>query len=96
MSQELKPCPFCGEKQQNVISNWFKNHLVECENCCASAPAGDTKASAIAEWNRRAHDEVIEKCRVALENIESTSSSTRIRRVAHEALAAIKALERGK
>ena len=41
-------------------------------------------------------DEVIEKCRVALENIESTSSSTRIRRVAHEALAAIKALEMGK
>ncbi len=54
MSQELKACPFCGEKQQNVISNGFKNHFVECENCGASGPAGDTEASAIAEWNRRA------------------------------------------
>jgi hypothetical protein len=51
MSDELKPCPFCGGEP--IMGAWD----VECDNpLCEVQPtvAGQSQAEAIAAWNRRA------------------------------------------
>lgn len=57
MSEELKPCPFCGEAdllgfEQNK-QGWV---VVACKNCGASGSNGrsTTEIEAAAFWNRRA------------------------------------------
>ena len=54
----LEPCPFCGEADYLTVPEshaagmtWWQ---VEC-GCGAFAPTGNTKAEAIAAWNRRVH-----------------------------------------
>lgn len=51
MSQELKPCPFCGGSAQ-IVSGAPGCHYVRCEGCGAS---GDDRGleKAISIWNRR-------------------------------------------
>lgn len=63
MTEELKPCPFCGGEAQRDSNNahngdrmddweWF---AVYCPNCgCAHTPPFKTTYEAIAAWNRRA------------------------------------------
>ena len=69
MSQELKACPFCGAiPDENDVGDYF----VECPSCGITGPLGskESLSSSAEAWNRRAtdpRDEVIEKCRVALE-----------------------------
>lgn len=62
MSEELKPCPFCGPGQ-SVVSLWYddasKAQRVGCGRCGVSTgirPRSEerTAANAIAAWNRRA------------------------------------------
>lgn len=53
MSEELKPCPFCGGE-----AHVYKNNLwhVSCERAlhgCITMSAFVTKGEAIAAWNRR-------------------------------------------
>ena len=55
MTDELKPCPFCGEQEfisvrngMNAVAAW-----VICNNCGCYGPTEDTKAEAITAWNRR-------------------------------------------
>ena len=63
MSEELKPCPFCGEKAE--IETWttstthikYKNYRVGCYKCGIHTDwmaLNEGKASAIEAWNRRA------------------------------------------
>lgn len=56
MSEELKPCPFCGSKN---IRLWEKttSPWVQCEKCLSSTATGYTKEEAVENWNRRANDE---------------------------------------
>jgi Lar family restriction alleviation protein len=56
MSEELKPCPFCGSK--NVVVYELKGQKtlwIECKGCWASSNALDSskKAQAIKLWNTR-------------------------------------------
>jgi Lar family restriction alleviation protein len=64
MSDELKPCPFCGSENVSVATGsrkspdpdepetWFQ--YVECEACeCAGPFADDNERRAIAVWNTR-------------------------------------------
>lgn len=59
MSEELKPCPFCGNKV--VYKRQFSESLfgaiwnwnVKCFNCIAEGPICDTEQEAISAWNRR-------------------------------------------
>lgn len=62
MSEELKPCPFCGKKP--IIEHWSSDgmmYMVKCNNPdCAvpvvSYPNGRDLNMVIKEWNRRAND----------------------------------------
>lgn len=62
MSEELKPCPFCGDDEAYFegeypapdTSEWGAVH---CADCCAIGPYAPTQAEAIADWNRRAQPE---------------------------------------
>ena len=45
---ELKPCPFCGSKNVGDMNGW-----VQCFNCNAGGPNGNTKQQAVDAWNKR-------------------------------------------
>ena len=54
---ELKPCPFCGHRQE-----WKSRYTpedagywsVQCPRCDAAGPLMHSESQAIAAWNRRA------------------------------------------
>ena len=58
---KLKACPFCGSEKPRVFQPYldFEAFYVFCDNddCVAYGPDGDTKAGAIAAWNKRAEGE---------------------------------------
>lgn len=50
MSEELKPCPFCGGSADYCETTvWW----LRCDDCGADAPSGETKESADRLWNFR-------------------------------------------
>ena len=52
MSEQLKPCPFCGEKAELTE---FGGYEVWCSECWGHVCPGSGELSdAVAEWNRRA------------------------------------------
>ena len=66
MTEELKPCPFCGgyaialqvgetieDRQYQVICPWDNNEL---HGCGSSSGFYETLKDAIEAWNRRAGD----------------------------------------
>ena len=58
MSEELKPCPFCGGKAE--ILNYSENAwLVYCRMCDGMVERWrKTKKEAIEQWNRRVNNEI--------------------------------------
>lgn len=56
---ELKPCPFCGNKHIHIekVKKWFyRSYHVECWCCGASAESVVCIENAIKLWNMRAID----------------------------------------
>jgi len=65
MSDELKPCPFCGEKTEIAIvegamvqegdsrDDFCMQRWVECQNCGALGPPTDRRVEAVKSWNER-------------------------------------------
>lgn len=60
MSEELLPCPFCGEESKLEIFEHGKGTedydcYVQCQCCTTTGPSiNDWRGDAIAAWNRRA------------------------------------------
>lgn len=59
MSDEpLKPCPFCGAEAEVVEAPAIFEHTARFGVCCTacecSTPWTDSRAAAVAAWNRRA------------------------------------------
>lgn len=54
MSEELKPCPFCGSSNVEIIEGVFGKYGA-CRSCCAYGPdsASGCAESAAEKWNRR-------------------------------------------
>lgn len=60
MSEELKPCPFCGDDAEIMIKDGShaKAYDIKCMNDCCYLAYGaywffDTKEEAIQAWNKR-------------------------------------------
>lgn len=68
MSEELKPCPFCGGKAAieiikprrrtiaKVVTLYAGGVFVECTGC-GCAISAETETEAIEKWDRRMNDE---------------------------------------
>ena len=74
MSDELKPCPFCGE-QEGVYSEagteaTGPHAAIVRGSGCNAVHCHNTEAEAIAAWNRRASDTEIERLRAALAEVK--------------------------
>ena len=58
MTDQLKPCPFCGEKKLLRRSNGRIGariiYFIECEKCFGRAGWALVEGWAIRRWNRRA------------------------------------------
>lgn len=56
MMEKLKPCPFCGSENIELVAGdaW---PWVRCRSCLASSAMEDAEEDAIEKWNRRANDE---------------------------------------
>lgn len=56
MDAELKPCQHCGSRAK--LWTVGKRAMVYCENeDCDDSTSWETKAEAIAMWNRRTNDD---------------------------------------
>jgi Lar family restriction alleviation protein len=56
MSDELKPCPFCGSDDVEIALTrvwWHLWYFCECQDCGAEGHSTIYKGSAIANWNMR-------------------------------------------
>ena len=71
MTQELKPCPFCGGEAEYFELSWattaFSGHMyaspfwqIRCKDCRATLGDFKTKQDAFDAWNTRANDEVFD------------------------------------
>lgn len=59
MSDDLKPCPFCGQEAPGLhlmtiqaTHMTSKRHAYFCESCQCCGPEGDTVEEARELWNR--------------------------------------------
>ena len=52
---ELKPCPFCGGKNIEIVKGKYFWRGTCC-SCGATSPYSHYKKTAIEAWNRRATD----------------------------------------
>ena len=61
MTDELKPCPFCGSDAVHTERSYFRDVLIYCENCDAYFTVDSFYADendVIKAWNRRAEKEL--------------------------------------
>lgn len=66
MSEELKPCPFCGKKASIQDCSYYGSApawSAMCDNptCFAYTEAFKTKKEAIERWNNRPAEEALQK-----------------------------------
>lgn len=52
MSEELKPCPFCGSKKVGCYESWSL-WACQCNECGATMLKRGDKEDAIEAWNQR-------------------------------------------
>ena len=57
MSEELKPCPFCGSDDVDLQCYEDDGFHVVCGKCGGNMPGWDDPDEAIEAWNRRAGNE---------------------------------------
>ena len=56
MSDELKPCPFCGASAKICVPIAIagdETYYVNCTQCRAFVYSNSSEEDAISEWNRR-------------------------------------------
>ena len=53
VSDELKPCPFCGGEAEFLEDEFFCHYSVACTECGAGTDAYGVERDAIEAWNGR-------------------------------------------
>lgn len=62
MSDELKPCPFCGCEKITLERSCSNDCLwMECWECSTEGPVGSSSKEAKKIWNTRPREEYLEK-----------------------------------
>lgn len=64
MSEELKPCPFCGSTDIDILAyeeEYHTRRVANCINCGASGSVSDSVEEAIESWNARPIENVKDK-----------------------------------
>lgn len=56
---ELKPCPFCGEKDNIEVFVKYDDCFIACTKCCANGPYKHTEEEAVEAWNTRYQENVV-------------------------------------
>ena len=58
-NKELKPCPFCGSENLEILGgdDIDKLTLISCDNCGATVAFEKKTISAKNAWNRRANND---------------------------------------
>ena len=54
MSEEIKPCPFCGSNEIYCNDEYLYSFV--CQNCYSSSGKRTTHLEAIKAWNQRPYD----------------------------------------
>lgn len=54
MSEELKPCPFCGKTSVHVSESFCGGWFAKCRECGAEIGSPHSEDDAKENWNRRA------------------------------------------
>jgi Lar family restriction alleviation protein len=64
-NQKIELCPFCGGECKFLTNNsrddYYIYYNIVCVDCCALSDEFKTKAEAIATWNTRISDKVIDE-----------------------------------
>lgn len=84
MSDELKPCPFCGCIKV-AISDPPYPFFVHCHDCGANGPDQNSRGKAIAAWNTRtppAQVELVERVARAMQKARDEIGATEQQRIA--------------
>lgn len=55
MSEEMKPCPFCGSYDV-VVDETYTSGYVRCRSCGVEGSMRDSYSEAVAAWNSRTVD----------------------------------------
>ena len=82
MSDELKPCPFCGGEASSEFFTQQSGWSIFCDGCHASAATLPAKSEAIAAWNTRPPSADYER---GLEDVLRELALTRIANSENEA-----------
>ena len=56
MTEELKPCPFCGETKdlsEYDAEDWMADKSIRCDTCGALGPPASTLIQTQKAWNYR-------------------------------------------
>lgn len=83
MSEELKPCPFCGGSDLTILPNEQDHSHVHCNDCMAKGPVVDQVADWTrphTAWNRRAEQS---------DNAALRADVERLREAARDYIAAV-------
>ena len=73
MTQELKPCPFCGSNDLRQVvhdlsgdDNEPFGYSISCNSCFVDLPPAYTQMKCFADWNTRAYETALESAEKAL------------------------------
>ena len=79
MSQELKPCPFCGgSRLRTMLQRW--RWVIDCVDCNIQGPSShiDSRDMVAVKWNNRAKVKCMHQ--LAKEYLESSAPMTEPRK----------------